>query len=208
MPEDSPEAKDWLASQKNFKDTQAFQTLTLPPTEAVVRTSYHPNLPIDGTATESVAQLAASPINSSKDVTTTPPHTSGSSPSGPPALPLPLSLQSVPRVSSTSSISSYTSKLTVSHPSSSTVPRSPPKPRAKSGGLSALNKNKPKKLSTLEKSRLDWSSHVEDVGKDMKDELEANRKSGGYIEKMEFLGRVEERVERRGDEERGGKRKR
>jgi len=71
-----------------------------------------------------------------------------------------------------------------------------------------LNKSKPKKLSTLEKSRLDWSSHVEESGTDMKDELEANRKSGGYIEKMEFLGRVGERMERKGDEEKGGKRKR
>ena len=48
----------------------------------------------------------------------------------------------------------------------------------------------------LEKSSMDWRSHVgsnEDSG--LKDELEANRRGGGYLEKVEFLERVQERKE-------------
>jgi hypothetical protein len=43
---------------------------------------------------------------------------------------------------------------------------------------------------------MDWSAHIntqQDAA--IKDELEANRRSGGYLEKVEFLKRVEERKE-------------
>jgi hypothetical protein len=68
------------------------------------------------------------------------------------------------------------------------------KARPRGGGLKALVNAEPKKLSTLDKSKMDWESHVESSGADMKDELEANRRGGGYIEKVEFLGRVGERL--------------
>ena len=88
--------------------------------------------------------------------------------------------------------------------------KSSPKPAAKKGGFANLLKSaKPKKLTTLEKSKLDWQSHLastEAIG--VKDELEANRKEGvGYLEKMDFLGRVQDRVEE-GRTEAGNKRKR
>lgn len=55
---------------------------------------------------------------------------------------------------------------------------------------------KAKKLSTLDKSAMDWRAHVQAGGESgMKDELEANRRGGGYLEKVEFLKRVEERKE-------------
>ena len=58
-----------------------------------------------------------------------------------------------------------------------------------------------KRLTTLEKSALDWKAHV-GAGVDdtsaggesgLASELEANRRGGGYLEKVEFLRRVEDR---------------
>ena len=54
---------------------------------------------------------------------------------------------------------------------------------------------KAKKLTTLDKSAMDWKKHLEDAGSSVTDELEANRRGGGYLEKVEFLKRVEERKE-------------
>ncbi|KAM9895687.1 hypothetical protein OXX79_007935 [Metschnikowia pulcherrima] len=48
--------------------------------------------------------------------------------------------------------------------------------------------DKKNKLSTLEKSRLDWASFVDK--KKLKDDLAIHNK-GGYLEKQDFLGRVE-----------------
>ena len=41
---------------------------------------------------------------------------------------------------------------------------------------------------------MDWRAHV-DSHQVSKDELETNRRGGGYLEKMEFLKRVAERKE-------------
>ncbi|BEI79530.1 hypothetical protein CcaverHIS002_0100590 [Cutaneotrichosporon cavernicola] len=49
-----------------------------------------------------------------------------------------------------------------------------------------------KKMTTLEK--MDWTSHLS-KSKGLSDELAANRKSGGYLEKQAFLDRVGERRE-------------
>ena len=82
-----------------------------------------------------------------------------------------------------------------------------PKPKTAGGGLKALLNAKPKKLSTLDKSRLDWESHLETSEKDLRDELEANRKGGGYLEKVEFLGRVGDRLEETLENVKGGEEK-
>jgi len=53
-----------------------------------------------------------------------------------------------------------------------------------------------KRLTTLEKSALDWKAHVDTsaAGESrLVSELEANRRGGGYLEKVEFLQRVEDR---------------
>lgn len=47
------------------------------------------------------------------------------------------------------------------------------------------------KLSTLEKSKLDWVQYVDKEG--IKDELQYNKKGGGYLAKQDFLSRVESR---------------
>ena len=68
----------------------------------------------------------------------------------------------------------------------------PRKPKSKFG---EVPKKAPlKRLTTLDKSAMDWRAHVEaEPSSTMKDELEANRRGGGYLEKQEFLQRVETR---------------
>ncbi|ORY25267.1 bucentaur or craniofacial development-domain-containing protein [Naematelia encephala] len=55
---------------------------------------------------------------------------------------------------------------------------------------SALDKGK--KMTTLEKSKMDWANHTSTTN-GMSDELAANRKSGGLLANREFLDRVTER---------------
>ena len=83
-------------------------------------------------------------------------------------------------------------------PSSTTAPKphaKRPGPRRPKTTLEPLpSAQKTKKLTTLDKSAMDWRSHVQQEGQSgLKDELEANRRGGGYLEKVEFLQRVEER---------------
>ncbi|WVN90398.1 uncharacterized protein L203_105634 [Cryptococcus depauperatus CBS 7841] len=52
--------------------------------------------------------------------------------------------------------------------------------------------DKGKKMTTLEKSQMDWKNHASS-SEIMANELAANRRSGGYLEKKDFLDRVEER---------------
>lgn len=50
------------------------------------------------------------------------------------------------------------------------------------------------KINTVEKSRLDWASYVDQAG--IKDELRTHSKAKeGYIGRMDFLGRMEDRRE-------------
>ncbi|GME74011.1 unnamed protein product [Ambrosiozyma monospora] len=53
-----------------------------------------------------------------------------------------------------------------------------------------INNSSKTKLSTLEKSRLDWANYV-DKNK-IKDELKFNNK-GGYLDEQDFLSRVDNR---------------
>lgn len=103
----------------------------------------------------------------------------------------------------------------VSESSSSTKAKPPakrPGPRKPKVSLAAIptaSSQKAKKLSTLEKSAMDWRAHVqasEEAG--LKDELDANRRGGGYLEKVEFLNRVEERREDVFEASKGSKRRR
>ena len=84
------------------------------------------------------------------------------------------------------------------------IPPSVPKPQPKRAGprkskitLAPLpGSGKAKKLTTLDKSAMDWKTHLQTesaAGSSVADELSANRKSGGYLEKVEFLKRVGER---------------
>jgi len=51
----------------------------------------------------------------------------------------------------------------------------------------------PTKLTTLEKSRLDWAGYVDKAG--IGDELDKQKKGGaGYLDRKDFLGRVEHRT--------------
>src|SRR6266545_1147964 len=73
-----------------------------------------------------------------------------------------------------------------------------PGPRKSKFTFASLPSSKAKKITTLDKSAIDWRAHIqaeEESGSSLKDELEANRRAGGYLEKVEFLKRVEERRE-------------
>ena len=76
------------------------------------------------------------------------------------------------------------------------TPGKRPGPRKPKTSLTPLpsSSQKAKKLTTLDKSAMDWRAHV-DSHQVSKDELETNRRGGGYLEKMEFLKRVAERKE-------------
>ncbi|KAE9396439.1 hypothetical protein BT96DRAFT_996695 [Gymnopus androsaceus JB14] len=90
-------------------------------------------------------------------------------------------------------------------------PRMDPEPEDLETQQRAQSRNAPKKLTTLEKSAMDWRSHLSTADNDtLKDELEANRKQGGggYLEKVEFLDRVSERRESLLDASKSGKRRR
>ena len=85
----------------------------------------------------------------------------------------------------------------------------PRKPKAKLADLPSSSAQKAKKLSTLEKSAMDWKAHISSQSESgMKDELEANRRGGGYLEKIDFLQRVEERREDVFDASKSAKRRR
>lgn len=94
---------------------------------------------------------------------------------------------------------------------SSSTPKTKPKPgpRKSKTVLPSLPSGKPKKLSTLEKSAMDWRAHLGEQDGGAVDELERNRRAGGggYLEKVEFMDRVEGRREEIFEREKGAKRR-
>ena len=71
-----------------------------------------------------------------------------------------------------------------------------------------VKKEPVKKLTTLDKSAMDWRAHVQgDAPAELKDELDAHRRGGGYLEKVEFLQRVEARKEEVLDASKGKRRR-
>ncbi|KAI0762554.1 bucentaur or craniofacial development-domain-containing protein [Fomes fomentarius] len=97
---------------------------------------------------------------------------------------------------------------------SASIPAKPPGkrpgPRKGKGKLGDIpTKKEPvKQLTTLDKSAMDWRAHVEgESSLDIKDELEAHRRGGGYLDKVEFLQRVEARKEEVLDATKGKRRR-
>lgn len=202
VPEDSNEARLWLASKREAPPTNPLslsdQTKPYPmPEQSAPQTTSSNDL-------ASSSAILLDPGVPSTISSTTPNNTANQ-----PLLSAAASDRLIPpRLDSSSSITNQFSDLKTGNGSAAGL-KPPAKPRPKTGGgFGALLKAKPKKLSTLEKSRMDWNSHVDSAGNEMKDELEANRRGGGYIEKVEFLGRVSERVEETLDNAKGSKRKR
>ncbi|EKM57045.1 uncharacterized protein PHACADRAFT_254571 [Phanerochaete carnosa HHB-10118-sp] len=86
-----------------------------------------------------------------------------------------------------------------------------PGPRKPKTQLAPLpGAQKAKKLTTLDKSALDWRAHVEGAPPEagLRDELDVHRRGGGYLEKVEFLQRVEQRKEEALEASRATKRRR
>lgn len=68
------------------------------------------------------------------------------------------------------------------------------KPKVQLAELPSADSRKGKRLTTLEKSTLDWNAHANAPGEpELAAELEANRRGGGYLERVEFLQRVDDR---------------
>ncbi|KAI4201116.1 MAG: hypothetical protein LQ350_003430 [Teloschistes chrysophthalmus] len=68
-----------------------------------------------------------------------------------------------------------------------------PNPEGNVKGL-VVTPSKGPKLNTIEKSKLDWASHVDKEG--LKEELDvAEKAKGGYLGRMDFLGRSEAKRE-------------
>ncbi|KAI0701966.1 bucentaur or craniofacial development-domain-containing protein [Cytidiella melzeri] len=116
---------------------------------------------------------------------------------------------------------SETQQATTSHVSepvatSSTLEAAPQKPLKRPGPRKPKTKLAPlpepakaKKLTTLDKSAMDWKAHISTTPDSaLKDELDANRRGGGYLEKIEFLQRVDERKEQAFDANKSTKRRR
>jgi hypothetical protein len=121
-----------------------------------------------------------------------------SSSEAPTAVPLPLLSMPVAPSSNPSSSPNQTPNSSLNPASTSASTKPParkPGPRKPKTSLASLpGPSKAKKISTLDKSAMDWQAHVQaEQDSGFKDELEANRKAGGYLEKVQFLKRVEER---------------
>ncbi|KAL4073690.1 bucentaur or craniofacial development-domain-containing protein, partial [Scleroderma citrinum] len=69
----------------------------------------------------------------------------------------------------------------------------PRKPRTTLPSLPTSGSSKARKITTLDKSAMDWRAHVSSQSNDAQEELVANRRGGGYLDKVDFLQRVEER---------------
>ncbi|KZO92041.1 hypothetical protein CALVIDRAFT_541381 [Calocera viscosa TUFC12733] len=82
-----------------------------------------------------------------------------------------------------------------------------PKPGPRKPRVNLIS-SKPKKLTMLEKSAMDWAAHLAETDKSTKEELEANRRSGGSLAKHDFLDRVGVRRQEEVEKERGQKRRR
>ena len=122
------------------------------------------------------------------------PLTTESSNEASPAVSLPATAMPVAPLSNSSSSLDQTSNP--ASPSASTKPPvRKPGPRKSKTSLAPLpGPSRAKKISTLDKSAMDWQTHVQaEQHSGLKDELEANRKAGGYLEKVQFLKRVEQR---------------
>jgi hypothetical protein len=104
---------------------------------------------------------------------------------------------------STAPIQSPVQKPAASEPPGPRKPLGPRKPRKL---LADIPTQKAKKITTLDKSAMDWRAHV--TLSDAKDELDANRRGGGYLEKMDFLQRVEDRREDAFEANKSNKRRR
>lgn len=113
--------------------------------------------------------------------------------------------QPIPDILPTASTSSA---ATTTAASQAGPPKRKPGPRKPKTTLAPLpgSASKAKKITTLEKSAMDWSKHVTPGDKD---ELEAQRRGGGgYLDKVEFLNRAEERKESMLSENSSSKRRR
>ncbi|TFK88519.1 hypothetical protein K466DRAFT_598555 [Polyporus arcularius HHB13444] len=108
-------------------------------------------------------------------------------------------------LAASAAVTSATSAAPVKPPAKRSGPR---KAKSKLADIPSSKKEPIKKLTTLDKSAMDWRAHVEgESSQPIKEELDANRRGGGYLEKVEFLQRVEARKEEVLDASKGKRRR-
>lgn len=113
------------------------------------------------------------------------PHDSGS------GIPTPSTEETPPLVAAAAAAAASTSVVPTQTPAKRPGRR---KPKVQLAEPPSAGSQKGKKLTTLEMSALDWKAHVNTSGEpELASELEANRRGGGYLEKVEFLRRVGDR---------------
>ncbi|KZV76855.1 hypothetical protein PENSPDRAFT_345798 [Peniophora sp. CONT] len=81
------------------------------------------------------------------------------------------------------------------------------KSRIQLGDIPSTASQKAKKLTTIEKSAMDWRAHSQSDAQ-LKDDLDANRRGGGYLEKVQFLNDVGDRRDKLLEENKDKKRRR
>ncbi|KZT28076.1 hypothetical protein NEOLEDRAFT_1059438 [Neolentinus lepideus HHB14362 ss-1] len=154
------------------------------------------------------SQPAPLPPASAPAATSTQSVENSPKPHGP--APAHISESSTAHTSTSPSFSTPSASITPPPTPATSTSRSParrPGPRKPKTILNSLpSSQKPKKLTTLDKSAMDWqAANAQDQA--LKDELEANRRGGGYLEKVEFLQRVDERRDAVMEAGRAGKRR-
>ncbi|KAK1228043.1 hypothetical protein PQX77_000891 [Marasmius sp. AFHP31] len=198
-PED--EAAKNLSRKNAWKDFQASMTTTETPkdedTPKQKMVSVEKRYLFAGEEVVEVVQVAEDSADAKKWPRWTPPDESGQT------------VQPPEEEDAVHSITATTQETSPA-PTSKPPPNRRPGPRKSKTQLSALpSSSKPKKITMLEKSAMDWRSHVgSPADSGLKDELEANRRGGGYLEKVEFLERVQERKEEVLEHNKGTKRRR
>ncbi|KAH8081405.1 bucentaur or craniofacial development-domain-containing protein [Filobasidium floriforme] len=192
---------------RNFAGEIIYETVRLPADHPDVKKYTSSPPPSSKLQDQPGTKTEPNPDILSKTSSTSPPSSTIPSPQAAPIDPATTTTTTTTTPSSTTTrtdTSSRTTPTPTSDPNSKPLPRNPPprrrKPRQSLESMNAelvRQASVARKMTTFEKSQLDWNSLTTSTPT-LSTELEANRRTGGYLERQDFLGRVGERKEMRG----------